>query len=249
MTGTLRMRAVAGIMGCAMSVLAYGQTAPLPSYAFTKAAVVAGARIFASHCSACHAVSSLRYQRLSGDLGLTPAFIKKEIMLPSGAHYLQGMHPVMTEAQAIKWFGMAPPNLSHVVRAQGAGWIYRYLTSFYWDPKRPSGWNNHVFPQVAMPDVLAPWGGTYAKDGRMISPGREPKATYQRQVADVVAFLRYASDPSIFERRALGRYVLGTLILLSIVSYLLKKEYWKDVKPNGDEASQKPRDRAGTKKS
>ncbi|MHB1609672.1 MAG: cytochrome c1, partial [Acidiferrobacter thiooxydans] len=45
----------------------------------------------------------------------------------------------------------------------------------------------------------------------------------------VVAFLRYASDPSVFERRALGRYVIGVFVILSILAYLLKKDYWQEV--------------------
>ena len=209
-----------------------------PAVPFTKATVIAGAKFFADHCSACHAVSALRYNRLAVDLGMTKAEIKADIMRPGGANYLQGMEPAMTQAQAKKWLGLPPPNLSHMARALGPRFLYTYLTSFYWDPKRPSGWNNHVFPNVAMPDVLAPWGGIVTKNGRVLVPGRESPQAYHRQVAEVVAFLRYASDPSVFERRALGRYVIGVFVILSILAYLLKKDYWRDIhdKPAGDEA-------------
>ncbi len=230
--------------------LGCGQAATLatPSYTFNKPTVIAGAKLFADHCSACHAVSSLRYNRLAADLGMTKAEIKKDIMLPGGANYLQGMQPTMSQADAKKWFGLPPPNLSHIVRAEGARWVYTYLTSFYWDPKRPSGWNNHIFPNVAMPDILAPWGGTYTKNGKLLQAGRESPALYHKQVAEIVAFLRYASDPSVFERRAIGRYVLGTLILLTILAYLLKKDYWRDIH-NKDEAEKaKAAKKAGSAK-
>ncbi len=200
-----------------------------PSVPFTKATVIAGAQFFADHCSACHAVSNLRYKRMGADLGLTKAMIKKSFMKPGGANYLKGMRPAMTQAQAKKWLGLPPPNLSHMARALGPRFLYTYLTSFYWDPKRPSGWNNHVFPNVAMPYILAPWGGIYTKNGKLLVPGRESPAVFDRHVADVVAFLRYASDPSVFERRAIGRYVIGAFVLLSILAYLLKKDYWRDV--------------------
>lgn len=224
MTRKAWVSAAAGLLawlvaGCAMAA---------PQYSFSKPMVVAGARLFAEHCSACHSVSSLRYNRLS-QLGMSKADIEKEIMLPNGANYLKGMEPTMNMADATKWFGIPPPNLSHIVRARGENWIYTYLTSFYWDPKRPSGWNNHLFPNVAMPNILAPWGGTYAKNGKLLQQGLESPAVYHRQVAEIVDFLRYASDPSIFERHAIGPYVLGALVLLTLLAYLLKREYWKDV--------------------
>ena len=228
--------AIAGALATFGVGFAQAATLATPPYTFNKATVIAGAKLFADHCSACHAVSSLRYDRLAVDLGMTKAEITKDIMLPAGANYLQGMRPTMTQADAKKWFGLPPPNLSHMVRAQGARWIYTYLTSFYWDPKRPSGWNNHIFPNVAMPNILAPWGGTYAKNGKLLQPGRESPALYHKQVAEIVAFLRYASDPSVFERRAIGRYVLGILILFTILAYLLKKDYWRDIH-NKDEAA------------
>ena len=218
----------------ALTTAAYAAVAPVappapPALPFTKATVIAGAQFFADHCSACHAVSNLRYDRLAVDLGMTKTEIQKTIMLPGGASYLKGMKPAMTQAQAKKWLGLPPPNLSHMARALGPRFLYTYLTSFYWDPKRPSGWNNHVFPNVAMPNILAPWGGIYTKTGKLLVPGRESPAAYHRQVAEVVAFLRYASDPSVFERRALGRYVIGVFVILSILAYLLKKDYWQEV--------------------
>ncbi|HUW99211.1 MAG TPA: cytochrome c1 [Acidiferrobacter sp.] len=243
----IRKAWVGAIAGALVSLglgLAQAETLATPSYTFNKPTVIAGAKLFAEHCSSCHAVGSLRYNRLAGDLGMTKAEIKKDIMLPGGSHYLEGMEPAMTQADAAKWFGLPPPDLSHIVRATGARFIYTYLTSFYWDPQRPSGWNNHVFPNVAMPNVLAPWGGTYAKDGKELKAGVEPKAAYDQQVADIVAFLRYASDPSVFVRREIGGYVIGTLVVLSILAYFMKREYWKDV--HDREEAQKKGEGMGT---
>ncbi len=225
------------VFSAALALPVHAET--VRSYPFTKAAAIAGARFFADHCSACHAVSSLRYNRLAQDLGMSEAAIKQQIMLPGGANYLKGMRPAMTQGQAKKWLGMPPPNLSHLGRALGSRFLFTYLTSFYWDPERPSGWNNHVFPNVAMPDVLAPWGGVYTKDGKLLKPGSEPRRVYLQQVADVVAFLRYASDPSVFERRALGRYVIGAFLVLAILAYLLKKDYWRDIW-SGSRTTDKP---------
>ena len=51
-------------------------------------------------------------------------------------------------------FGIVPPDLSLVGRSKGADWLYTYMRSFYRDPGSKSGWNNLVFPNVAMPHVL-----------------------------------------------------------------------------------------------
>lgn len=200
-----------------------------PQYTMNKATVVRGARLFADHCMACHSVSSLRYDMLTQDLGMPEADVKKDIMLPDKANYLMGMTSTMPDALAISMFGYAPPDLSHMERYKGADWIYTYLLSYYRDPSRPSGWNNHVFPNVAMPDVLAPWGGMVNAQGEVIQNGSEPLAKFRDQTADIVAFLRYTADPSIFERRALAPWALGGILIFTLLAYFLKREYWKDV--------------------
>ncbi|MHB1528890.1 MAG: cytochrome c1 [Acidiferrobacteraceae bacterium] len=248
----IRKRGVLVLVGALLSLgvtTAHAGSLVSPSGPFNKTTVIAGAKLFADHCSACHAVSNLRYNRLTIDLGMSKAEVEKDIMLPDGANYLKGMRPAMSQAEAKKWFGLPAPNLSHIVRAQGEPWVYTYLTSFYWDPQRPSGWNNTVFPEVAMPNVLASWGGIYTKGGKLLKAGSESPAAYHRQVAAIVAFLRYASDPSIFTRKALGPYVLGALVLLSIVSYLLKKAYWKDIdaRQDVDNTSTEPKGKAKPK--
>jgi ubiquinol-cytochrome c reductase cytochrome c1 subunit len=48
-------------------------------------------------------------------------------------------------------------------------------------------------------------------------------------VRDLVNFLAYAGEPAATDRRAIGIVVLFFLGILFILTYLLKKEYWKDV--------------------
>src|SRR3546814_7538784 len=64
------------------------------------------------------------------------------------------MHVAMRPTDAAKWFGTAPPDLSVIARAKGIDFIYTYLRSFYRDTSQATGWNNLVFPKVAMPNVL-----------------------------------------------------------------------------------------------
>jgi Cytochrome c1 len=131
-----------------------------PHYTYNAKTIISGARLFATNCMACHSIKFMRYEFLTHDLGMSRADVQKQIMLPTGSAFKDNMISAMPTQMAHKWFGLPPPDLSQMVRYKGQDWIYTYLLSFYQDPKRPSGWNNHVFPNVAMPDVLAPMAGS-----------------------------------------------------------------------------------------
>ncbi|MGB3837168.1 cytochrome c1 [Castellaniella sp.] len=118
-----------------------------------------GAKLFVNYCLNCHSASSMRYNKLT-DLGLTEAEIKKNLLF-TGDKVGDLMTIAMTPADAKKWFGSAPPDLSVIARAKsanfghsGVDYIYTYLRSFYRDTTKKTGWNNVVFPSVAMPNVL-----------------------------------------------------------------------------------------------
>jgi len=49
-------------------------------------------------------------------------------------------------------------------------------------------------------------------------------------VRDLVNFLVYVSEPHGNSRRPIGIIVLFVLAIVFVFAYLLKKEYWKDVK-------------------
>ncbi|HLS05894.1 MAG TPA: cytochrome c1 [Wenzhouxiangella sp.] len=49
-------------------------------------------------------------------------------------------------------------------------------------------------------------------------------------VRDLAAFMHYASEPSILKRKSLGIWVLLVLAVFTFLSWLLYKDYWKDVK-------------------
>lgn len=198
-------------------------------YRFDAITLARGAKLYAEHCLSCHSVRYVRYSRLVPDLGMTKSTIEHRIMLPSGANFDRGMISVMRPEDAKRWFGTAPPDLSLEVRYRGADWVYTYLHSFYWDPQRPGGWNNRLFPNVAMPDILAHLGGIQDRQGRMLRPGVLTPAAFDHMTAEITAWLRYTSDPSKIKRMALGPYVIGFLVLFAVLTYLLKRSYWRDV--------------------
>jgi len=143
-------------LSCASGVaLASGadiRLSPAPVNRLDEESLQRGARNFVNYCLTCHTARYMRYNRLT-DLGLSPAQIEGNLMFAS-EKIGDTMTVAMTKTDGTAWFGAAPPDLSVESRIRGRDWLYNYLLGFYRDPKSTSGWNNIVFPNVAMPHVL-----------------------------------------------------------------------------------------------
>ncbi len=196
-----------------------------------------GAQIFVNHCLNCHSANAMRYARL-GDLGLSEGQIRENLMFASDR-----IGDTMTTALATKdgkaWFGVMPPDLSLIARSRGADWLYTYLRSFYRDPAAKSGWNNTVFPNVGMPHVLWEYQGTQALQGGeaagghklvLEEPGKLSPAEYDKYVGDLVNYLVFMGEPAAAKRVQIGIVVIFFLAVFFVITLLLKKEYWKDVR-------------------
>ena len=63
-------------------------------------------------------------------------------------------------------------------------------------------------------------------------PLKEAKSEsdFNQDVRDITNFLDYVGEPAKLIRTNLGFWVLLFLSILLVLTYLLKKEYWKDVK-------------------
>jgi ubiquinol-cytochrome c reductase cytochrome c1 subunit len=208
------------------------------------AALQHGAKLFVNYCLNCHGASYVRYNRLQ-DIGLSEQMIRDNLMF-TGDKVGDLMKISMHREDGKAWFGAAPPDLSLIARSRasefgsGADWLYTYLRQFYRDPARPTGWNNVVFENVGMPHVL--WelqGEQVAKisDGEhgkkielsLAKPGKLSPEEFDKSVADLVSFLVWMGEPVAEKRKAIGGVVLIFLAGLFVLSYALKKNYWKDV--------------------
>ncbi len=131
---------------------------PAPINRLDLASQQRGARTFVNYCLNCHTAKYMRYNRLT-DLGLTDAQIRDNLMF-AGDKIGDTMTVAMRPADGKAWFGVPPPDLSVEARVRGAEWLYNYFLAFYKDDSTPSGWNNLIFPNVAMPHVLQHLSGT-----------------------------------------------------------------------------------------
>jgi len=193
----------------------------------------AGARTYVNYCLGCHGLESIRYGKLT-DLDLTEAQIKTYLMFTADK-VGEPIRTVMPRKESKSWFGVTPPDLSLAARARSADWLYTYLRSFYRDARTVTGWNNAVFENVAMPHALWTLQGerAYDRESRkltQIAKGIQSSAEYDATVRDLVNFLVYVGEPAATTRKVIGIVVLYVLAILFVFTYLLKREYWKDVK-------------------
>lgn len=119
----------------------------------------------------------------------------------------------MSAKDAQNAFGKMPPDLNLMTKARGGGskgaaYIYALLVGFNDTPEK-----NSVFPNITMPPAFS---------------RNDPELA--RKAKDVSAFLDYAAEPSAGERRGLGGYVLGYMVLLTGLLYALNRRTWKGIR-------------------
>ncbi len=211
-----------------------------------KASLQRGAKYFVNYCLSCHPAQHSRYKRVADDLGISEEIMMENLIF-TGQKFGDLMTVAMKREDAKKWFlGIDPPDLSTHVRAIGPQAVYEFLKTFYIDDSRPFGVNNLHLNNTAMPHVLADLQGlqkavfhkSKGKNGKehdefdkfeVVQPGALSEKEYTQVVTDIVNFLAYLSEPAQLVRKKIGIGVLLFLAVLGLLSYFLKKNYWKDV--------------------
>lgn len=140
--------------------------------------------------------------------------------------------------------GALPPDMSLLVAARegGPNYVYSIVTGFVPAPTGltvPAGkYYNPYFPG----DVTSNWTGDPAKVpvGGFISmppPLAAGKVTFDdgtastldQQAQDVAAFLQWASDPKMNERKQIGLSVMIYLVLFTGLLYASYRRIWRNV--------------------
>jgi ubiquinol-cytochrome c reductase cytochrome c1 subunit len=162
----------------------------------------------------------------------------------TSADYFVPPFPNVPAARAANG-GALPPDMSLLAAAREGGprYIYSIVTGDgtdpppgltipdgkYYDPWMPGDVSSyykgdpHKIPVggfIAMPPPLIDDRVTY-DDGT--------KATLKQEAADVAAFLAWASDPKMEERKSLGVSVMIFLVLFSGILYASYRQIWRKV--------------------
>lgn len=213
-----------------------------------------GAAYFMNYCSGCHSAEYVRYNTLGAALGLSDEQLEQNLMF-NAERTFETINVSMKKDDATTWLGAVPPDMSLIARAKGVDHIYSFLRGYYVDEKSRTGWNNTVVKNVSMPHVL--WqleglkakaehddashgdeaaaggdgqGGADAPEFEFIQAGTMSAEDYDQFVRDIVNFLDFISEPMQLERTRIGIWIMAFLVIFFVLSLLLKKEIWKDVK-------------------
>lgn len=179
-------------------------------------AVERGVDTFMSACHSCHSLKYVHYRDLAG-FGID----KNKIVAWRGDSTLDAaMTSQLPDDTALQMFGKVPPDLSLITKARegGTNYVYSYLIDYY--ITQEGMLSNHIYPLTRMPDVLGISGAT--------DPAQ--RSELQAKAHDIVSFLSWAADPHEEERLALGYYVIGYLVILTLLLYNVKIEVWSKLK-------------------
>lgn len=224
-----------------------------PLDGFDKAQLQRGLQIYTEVCATCHSLGLLAYRDIA-DLGYSEDEIKAyaanyevedgpddqgemftRVAIP--ADRFVPPFPNENAARASN-NGAYPPDLSLMVKARkdGTNYLYAMMTGYSdevpevypGDPKKKfelmEGMAYHKYftgHQIAMPQPL------YGDD---IEYADGTEATLEQQAKDITAFLAWAAEPEMEERKSLGIKVLLFLFVLFVMAVAVKKAVWRDVK-------------------
>ena len=209
---------------------------------FDRAAAQRGFQVYNEVCANCHSMRLGYYRNLAG-IDISEEQIKAIAAAKSVPTIGDDGAPTERPALPADHFrspyandkaaraalnGALPPDLSVIEKARegGADYIFGLLTG-YADPpagmKMGDGMNyNKYFSghQIAMPQPLQDDSVTYT-DGT--------KATIDQEARDVATFLTYMANPEMEQRKRMGVKVVIFLVLLTGLTYAVKRKVWADV--------------------
>lgn len=211
---------------------------------FDRAQLQRGFQVYREVCAACHGLKRVYYRNLTA-LGYSEAQVKAvaaEYTVMDGPNDEGEMfrrparpsdafvspYPNEQAARAVN-NGAYPYDLSLMAKARAGGADYlAALLAGYTDPPADvdlmSGmyWNKY-YPghQIAMAPPLTEGIVSYA-DGT--------EASVEQMSEDVAAFLQWAAEPTMEQRKQMGVKVLIFLVVFTFIMYLVKRKIWRDVK-------------------
>ncbi|NVK18636.1 MAG: cytochrome c1 [Methylocystaceae bacterium] len=224
---------------------------------YDQAQLRRGYQIYSQVCSACHGLRLLSYRNLS-DLGFTEDEIKeiaaeKSVRVPhdevgaelndDGEFFTREakpsdrfVSPFPNDAAAIDANGALPPDLSLIAKARigGPHYVYSFLMGYAEEiPEEVSSQKGFTVNEDKNFNLYYP--GYYNSMpsqiyDEMVEYEDGTPMTADQHAKDIVAFLNWAAEPELDERKSLGLKVMLFLLVLTAMLYALKRKIWADVK-------------------
>ena len=210
---------------------------------YDRSSLQRGYKVYREVCAGCHSMNLLYYRDLL-DIGFTEEEIKviaSEYTVIDGPNDEGEMFErearssdkfvdpyANTKEARLSNNGAYPPDLSVIVKSRkgGADYIYNLLIGYIEPPSGIEIGEGMYFNkwidgnQIAMPNPIYDESVDY-DDGTSNSAEQIAK--------DVTAFLKWAAEPELEDRKRLGIKVILFFIIFGISVLLLKNRLWKDI--------------------
>jgi cytochrome c1 len=211
---------------------------------FDAGQIQRGLKVYHDVCSNCHSLSLVAFRNLADAGG--PGYSAAQAAALAATYKLSPADHFPSPNEAVvSAFAAKPPDMSVLAKArsyprgfpgfvfdlftqyqeQGPDYIAALMKGYDNTPAGvtvPSGlFYNKYFPShnLAMPQPLFPGQVTY-DDG---SP-----ATVEQYSQDVAAFLMWAAEPHLDQRKRIGFQVMIYLIVMAGLLYFTKKKIWRE---------------------
>lgn len=189
-----------------------------------------GYKVATQVCMACHSFKYIKHRDL-----MKLGFSEEQVTALAdelGLGLDDKLISALTTEAALMSYGTEIPDLSlmNMARPHGADYTHALLVGY---EDAPEGFNlpagkhyNKYFPGhvIAMPSALTMDGQVEYPEGSKVEP------TIDQMARDVSAFIEWTGEPILVKRKTLGVYVLLYLFIFTILSYMLMKRIWSDVK-------------------
>ncbi|HEY1735506.1 MAG TPA: cytochrome c1 [Methylovirgula sp.] len=223
---------------------------------YDQAQLQRGYEVYQKVCSACHSMKLVAFRDLSEPGG--PSFSEGQVKALAATYQIEDgpnesgdmfkrpgrpsdhfPSPFANPQAAAAALGVAPPDMSDLAKArsiprpfplfifdlftqyqeQGPDYIVGIMNG-YTNPKDPQ--YNAYFPghKIAMPKPLS--------DGIVPYTDGSPQ-TVEQYSKDVAAFLYWAAEPKLDQRKKLGFQVMIFLIVFAGLLYFTKRKIWSNV--------------------
>jgi len=228
-----------------------------------------GYQVYKEVCSACHSLKYVAFRNLedigfteaqvkaeaaawmvpginpdTGEAAMRPGLATDKFPSP----YPNNIAAAAANNNAI------PPDLSLITKARknGSQYVYSLLSGYrlegaagfehdgknlmemYPDFETPGGLNFNPYFETLNLAMAAP----LVVDGQ-ITYNDGTAATVPQMSADVAAFLTWAGEPTLVERKKTGWVVLGFVLFATILAWFAKKQVWAGVKPSAKPGKRK----------
>ncbi|MCI0466968.1 MAG: cytochrome c1 [Beijerinckiaceae bacterium] len=220
---------------------------------YDQAQLQRGFQVFREVCATCHSLKLVAFRNLADPGG--PGFSEKQVEALAAAYKIKDgpndagemferpgrpsdYYPwnFANEQAARAALGAIPPDLSLIAKARtyergfplflvdpfiqyqerGVDYLYALLNG-YTDEKDPL-WNEYMpGHRIAMPKPLSDNAIEYSDGSPM---------TVAQYAKDVSAFLMWAAEPKLEERKRLGMSVIAFLSLYALILFAAKKKIW-----------------------